>query len=54
MALFLYVCIDSKQWFEWTAFDRAFNLALWIALGGLVYAVSLLLTGIKPKELLTK
>lgn len=54
MALFLYVGIDSKQWFEWTAFDRAFNLALWIALGGLVYAVSLLLTGIRPKDLLSK
>ena len=50
MALFLYVCIDGDQWFDWTAFDRAFNLAFWIALGGLVYAISLLLIGIRPKN----
>jgi len=54
MALFLYVCIDITQWIDWTAFDRAFNLALWIVLGGFVYAVSLLLIGIRPKDLFSK
>jgi len=54
MALFLYVCVDGSQWFEWTAFDRSFNLALWIVLGGMVYAVSLLFIGIRPKDLVHK
>ncbi len=51
MALFLYVCVDGDQWFDWSAFDRSFNLALWIALGGLVYAISLLFIGIRPGNL---
>jgi len=51
MALFLYVCVDGDQWFDWNAFDKAFNLALWIALGGLVYAFSLLFIGIRPGNL---
>jgi putative peptidoglycan lipid II flippase len=51
MALFLYVCVDGDQWFDWSAFDRSFNLALWIALGGLVYAISLLFIGIRPSNL---
>ena len=51
MALFLYVCVDGDQWFDWNAFDKAFNLALWIALGGLVYALSLLFIGIRPGNL---
>ncbi len=54
MAIFLYLCVDSSQWLNWTAFERSFNLALWIFLGALVYAVSLLLIGIKPKNLLIK
>jgi len=51
MALFLYICVDGNQWFAWTAFDRAFNLTLWIVLGGLIYAISLLFIGIRPKNL---
>ena len=51
MALFLYVCVDRDQWLAWAAFDKAFNLALWIALGGLVYAISLLFIGIRPSNL---
>ncbi|MCK4843148.1 MAG: murein biosynthesis integral membrane protein MurJ, partial [Methylococcales bacterium] len=39
MALFLYICVDTEQWFQWSAFDRAINLALWIVLGGLVYGL---------------
>lgn len=54
MALFLYICVDTEQWFQWSAFDRAINLALWIVLGGLVYGLSLLIIGIKPKELVSK
>ena len=54
MALFLYVGVDSKQWFEWAAMDKALNLALWVVLGGLVYAISLLMIGIRPKNLFSK
>jgi putative peptidoglycan lipid II flippase len=51
MAFFIYLCVDNKQWFEWSAFDRSFNLALWIFLAGLTYALSLLFIGIKPSTL---
>ncbi len=51
MAFFIYICVDNKQWFDWSAFDRTVNLALWIFLAGLTYAISLLLIGIKPSSL---
>lgn len=54
MALFLYICVDSEQWFEWTAFDRSLNLGLWVILGGFVYAIALLIIGIRPRNLLNK
>ncbi len=54
MALFLYVGVDTEQWFDWSAFDRVINLGLWIVLGGMVYAASLLLVGIRPANLLAK
>ncbi len=49
MALFLYVCVDTSQWFEWGALERSLNLLMWIALAGGVYTVALLLIGIKPR-----
>jgi len=54
MALFLYCFVDAEQWFQWAAFDRAINLALWVCLGGLVYALSLLLVGVRPKNIFHK
>lgn len=54
MALFLYVCVDSKLWFDEPAFTKAFNLALWIIAGGGVYALSLLLVGMKPRQFLSQ
>jgi putative peptidoglycan lipid II flippase len=54
MALFLYLCVDTQQWFVWSAFERVLNLSLWIALGGLIYAVSLLLVGVKPRNVFSK
>ncbi|MCF6251484.1 MAG: murein biosynthesis integral membrane protein MurJ [Methylococcaceae bacterium] len=54
MAFFLYFCVDSNQWSEWTALDRSLNLVLWVALGGLIYAISLLIVGIRPGNLLNK
>ena len=54
MAMFLYVCVDPAQWSDWSALDRGLNLALWIVLGGAVYALALLLVGIKPRNFLSK
>jgi putative peptidoglycan lipid II flippase len=54
MALFLYIGVDTNQWFEWSEFDRAFNLALWIFLAGLVYLFALLLIGIRPNNFINK
>ena len=54
MAFFLYFCVDTSQWYDWSAFDRMINLAMWIALGAGVYAVSLLLVGIRPHNIFSK
>ena len=50
MALFLYVCVDVSQWSGWGAWDRSLNLMLWVVLGGAVYALSLLLIGVRPRN----
>jgi putative peptidoglycan lipid II flippase len=54
MALFIYICVDTDQWFTWTSVDRSLNLALWIGLAGLVYLFALLLIGLRPKTLINK
>ncbi len=50
MALFLYVCVDTDQWSAWGALDRSLNLMLWVTLGGGVYALSLLIIGVRPRN----
>ena len=47
MALFLYIAVDTEQWFQWQAMDRILHLSLWIFLGACVYAISLLLIGVR-------
>ena len=54
LALFLYFFINKELWFDWSAFDRVINLALWVGLGGGVYALSLLLIGVRPNNLFSK
>lgn len=54
MTLFLYIGIDNQQWFMWGALDKAIHLAIWITTAGLVYAVSLLLVGIRPQQFLNQ
>ena len=51
MALFLYICVDTDNWFTWGAMDRSLNLAFWITLGGLIYAISLFFIGVRPKNI---
>ena len=50
MAIFLYICVDITQWSEWGAFDRSINLMMWVVLGGGVYALALLLIGVRPRN----
>ncbi len=50
MALFIYIFVDTDLWFEWSSFDRALNLALWIGAAGLVYLFALIIIGINPKK----
>ncbi len=51
MAVFLYRFVDARLWLDWAASERIINLALWIGLGALVYAVSLLITGFRVRHL---
>ncbi|MFK5947986.1 MAG: murein biosynthesis integral membrane protein MurJ [Methylococcales bacterium] len=50
MALFLYICVDTSQWTAWSALDRSLNLMMWVVLGGGVYALSLLIIGVRPRN----
>lgn len=53
MSLVLYFYVDDLQtWSDWSVWERAFNLTIWVCAGVGVYFVSLLVTGMKFKELL--
>ena len=54
MALFLYIGVDTTQWSDWSAFDRGLNLGVWVVLGAIVYALALLLVGVRPRNFLAK
>ncbi|HEB63179.1 MAG TPA: murein biosynthesis integral membrane protein MurJ [Gammaproteobacteria bacterium] len=45
---------ELNQWLEWSWYERAGQLFLWIAIGAIVYFTALLLMGIHPKQLLTQ
>ncbi|WP_031434748.1 murein biosynthesis integral membrane protein MurJ [Methylomarinum vadi] len=51
MAVFLYRLVDAELWFGWGAEQRVMNLAAWIGLGALVYALALLLSGFRFRHL---
>jgi len=38
-------------WLNWNVYQRALNLSIWIGAGALCYFVSLLLLGIRPKQM---
>ncbi len=42
---------DLQQWFDWNGLQRSMQLLLWVAAGGVVYFVSLLLLGVKFRSL---
>lgn len=53
MSVVLYFNVDKLViWAEWNVWERALNLAIWVCVGVGVYFVSLLVTGLKIKELL--
>ena len=43
---------ELQHWTDWTVWQRAFKLCLWVAVGGGVYFLTLLLTGMKFREIL--
>ncbi len=51
MAVFLYRWVDAELWNDWAAEQRITQLALWIGLGALVYALTLLLSGFRFRHL---
>ncbi len=51
MSAFLYYFVDAELWLEWSASQRGLHLALTIGLAIVIYALSLLLLGIRPRHL---
>jgi len=51
MTALLYHFVDASLWLHWGIVDRAINLAMWIGLGGALYAAVLLLFGLKIRHL---
>lgn len=53
MAAFLWYFVDSAQWLNWEASQRALNLGLAVALGMSVYMAALWAVGVRPGHLLS-
>ena len=52
MALVLWWGTDLiSTWSAWNAWTRAWNLAMWIAIGTLVYFAALWLSGLRPRDM---
>jgi putative peptidoglycan lipid II flippase len=54
MAIGLYYFVDKTQWYDWQALDKIIHLAMAIILAALVYAIVLLLVGLRPHHLSSK
>ena len=50
MSACLYNFVDAAWWPQWSAGERVINLVMWIAIGMAVYALTLLLTGLRPRH----
>ena len=42
---------DMAQWFAWSAWERVFNLFLWITLGAVSYFIGLFMTGMRLQHI---
>lgn len=51
MTALLYHFVDASLWLHWELAERALNLAMWVSLGGAIYVVVLLLSGLKFRHL---
>ncbi len=51
MTALLYHFVDTSLWLNWGIVDRAVNLAMWIGLGGALYAAVLLFSGLRFRHL---
>ncbi|OQK15849.1 murein biosynthesis protein MurJ [Methyloprofundus sedimenti] len=51
MAALIYHCVDISLWHNWRMLDRAWNLAMWIAIAASLYAAVLLLSGLRLRHL---
>jgi putative peptidoglycan lipid II flippase len=51
MAAALYYSVDVSQWGQWDSMDRVINLIVWIAIGCAIYALTLVMAGLRFKHL---
>jgi putative peptidoglycan lipid II flippase len=51
MAAGLYYYVDNNWWNQWQSADRVINLIKWISIGYLVYALTLVLSGLRLRHL---
>jgi putative peptidoglycan lipid II flippase len=51
MTALLFHCVDTRLWLHWGMLERALNLGLWIAVAASLYAVVLLLSGLRLRHL---
>ena len=51
MSIVLYYFVDANWWNQWHSGDRIINLFKWILIGLLTYIVTLVLTGLKLRDL---
>jgi putative peptidoglycan lipid II flippase len=51
MSAGLYYFVDAAWWNDWNSTERVINLVKWIGLGLVIYAATLLLTGLRLKHL---
>ena len=51
MLAMLYYCVDVGWWHPWGALDRVVHLLAWIASACVIYTLTLVLAGLRPKHL---
>ncbi len=54
MAAGLHYFVDVSQWEQWGSMDRVINLLVWIVIGCAIYALTLVLTGLRFKHLVSR
>ena len=52
-AMLLQFVPDLNHWYQWNVVERVSRLVLWVIAGAAVYLVTLLITGIRPREMIS-